>query len=317
MNQTQQAKKVWKDIPNDMRLKILNNVWCTHCSKVISVGNTTMHIASSHLIIRGHCTLCGNHVARLVEEVGANANSTSKRTSQSTNKTKNVNPDISKLVQFRSGTKAAMMVESVKSLRIKSSDEWDFKETFPDTDVTLSPPYDSIFKTGPRPSWEMQNILPGYDPEDFDCPISIGIDILDSGDWHGAIRHMKKLLKQDNRCLDAYAHLGNWYLKSKELTDLNTAKNYYKTGSAIGLKSIGKKRANDVFPWGLIDNRPFFRCLHGLGLCFYRQEKPIEAFTIFSKMIWMNPGDNQGVRFLVHDLVNGLTYKESVKKEEV
>ena len=125
-----------------------------------------------------------------------------------------------------------------------------------------------------------------------------------AGDWHGAIRHMKSLLKKDDRCLDAYAHLGNWYFEYGEPRDLNKAKNYYKTGVAIGLKSIGD-RINDIFPYGLIDNRPFFRCLHGLGLCFYRQEKRTEALAIFSKMIWLNPSDNQGARFLINGLVDG------------
>lgn len=95
---------------------------------------------------------------------------------------------------------------------------------------------------------------------------------MDSGDWQGAVRHMNGLLKKDPRCLDAYAHLGNWYFEQEDSKDLNTALNFYKTGVAIGMKSIGNKE-NDVFPWGLIDNRPFMRCLHGLGLCFYRQKK--------------------------------------------
>ena len=318
MNQTPQAKKIWKAIPKNVRLKILNNVWCVHCSKMTGVGNTTMNIDRGDLIIRGHCTLCGGDVARLVEGEGISVNSTSRTTNQCTYKTKNINPDISKLVQFRSGTKAARVVESVKNLKIKSFGEWNFKDHFPDADDTdgpISSPYDSIFEAGPRPSWEMQNVLPGYDPKDFNCPIGVGIEILNSGDWYGAIRHMKNLLKQDDRCLDAYAHIGNWYLEYGDSNDLNVAKNYYKIGSAIALKSIGKK-SNDIFPWSLIDNRPFFRCLHGLGLCFYRQKKPIEALTIFSKMIWMNPVDNQGVRFLIDDLSNGLTWEESVRKQE-
>ena len=142
-----------------------------------------------------------------------------------------------------------------------------------------------------------------------------GIEIRESGDWYGAIRHMKGLLKTDERCLDAYAHLGNSYFRYGQPHELKIAKNFYKTGVAIGLKSIGNK-INDVFLWGLIDNRPFLRCLHGLGLCCYRQGQPTDALAIFTKMLWLNPYDNQGARFLINDLLAGLKWEELSEDEE-
>ncbi len=130
-------------------------------------------------------------------------------------------------------------------LEIKSFGNWDPKDEFQDYDATeTSHPYDKIIATGKRPSWEMENILPGYDPDDIDCPIGEGIDLMDSGDWKCAIKPMKGLLKSDARCLDAYAHLGKWYFEYGEADNLSNAKNYYKTGIAIGMKSIGSK-AND------------------------------------------------------------------------
>lgn len=221
----------------------------------------------------------------------------------------NHNPDISSLVQFRSKTKAADLVNSVGKLKINSFAQWNPKDDFRDYQKSeLTHPFDKILARGKRPAWEMENILPGLDPDDFDCPIVEGIDLMDAGDWKGAIKHMKGLLKQDNRCLDGYAHLGNWYFERDEPQDLNMAMDFYKTGVAIGMKSIGSK-SDDVFPWGLVDNRPFMRCLHGLGLCFYRQKKPHEALMIFSKMIWLNPGDNQGTRFLIKALIDGVSWR--------
>jgi hypothetical protein len=57
-----------------------------------------------------------------------------------------------------------------------------------------------------------------------------------------------------------------------------------------------------VLPWGLIDNRPFLRCMHGYGLCLWRLGRFDEAEHIFQQMLWLNPSDNQGVRFLIDEV---------------
>lgn len=54
-----------------------------------------------------------------------------------------------------------------------------------------------------------------------------------------------------------------------------------------------------MLQWGRIDNRPFLRCMHGFGVCLWRLTRRKEAETIFERMLWLNPSDNQGVRFLL------------------
>lgn len=54
--------------------------------------------------------------------------------------------------------------------------------------------------------------------------------------------------------------------------------------------------------WGLIDNRPFLRCTHGYGLCLWRLGRFEEAERVLERMLWMNPSDNQGVRFLIDEV---------------
>ena len=310
MKQTPAAKKIWNDIPGPIQMKLLNNVWCSSCRDVGGIAIETMNVEKGDLIIRGKCTKCNSAVARLIEGDGPLENRTKKRLQITV--ADYTPPDISKLASFRSGCKAAEQIKKVKTLAIESFGNWNPKEElFEDMESEqeeLSHPYDKILNAGERPIWEMENILPGHNPENFDCPIREGIDIMDSGDWHGAIQHMKNLLLQDERCLDAYAHLGIWYFDDE---DLNNAKNFYKTGVAIGLKSISNK-INDVFPWGMIDNRPFLRCLHGLGIIFYRQRNVVDAMSIFQKMVWLNPRDNQGARFLIDSLVNGVKWEDCV-----
>lgn len=54
-----------------------------------------------------------------------------------------------------------------------------------------------------------------------------------------------------------------------------------------------------VLRWGCIDNRPFLRCLNGYGLCLWQLGRWDEAAAVFDRMLWLNPSDNQGTRFLL------------------
>ena len=65
--QTPQAKKFWESIPSNIRVKLLNNVFCGTCMGTKSLGNPEMKIEKGDLIITGACTTCGHDVCRLVE----------------------------------------------------------------------------------------------------------------------------------------------------------------------------------------------------------------------------------------------------------
>ena len=114
-----------------------------------------------------------------------------------------------------------------------------------------------------------------------------------------------KLLAQDLRCLDAQAHLGNFAF---DLTPAQ-AQRHYEIGMNIGAFSLGRK-FDGVLAWGLIDNRSFLRCLHGVGLCAWRSGNTREAAAVFHKMLWLNPTDNQGARFNLAAIEAGKTWEE-------
>ncbi|MDA2927581.1 hypothetical protein MYX78_10205 [Acidobacteria bacterium AH-259-G07] len=61
---------------------------------------------------------------------------------------------------------------------------------------------------------------------------------------------------------------------------------------------------------GRIDNRPFLRCMHGYGLCLWRLGHFDEAESIFDRMLWLNPSDKQGVRFLIDELRTGTAWED-------
>lgn len=72
-------------------------------------------------------------------------------------------------------------------------------------------------------------------------------------------------------------------------------------GLRIGELSLGDS-FDGLLPWGLVDNRPFLRCMHGYGLCAWRLGQFDEADRIFDRMLWLNPTDHQGVRFLLQEV---------------
>jgi Flp pilus assembly protein TadD len=79
---------------------------------------------------------------------------------------------------------------------------------------------------------------------------------------------------------------------------------------SIGALSLGDS-FEGLLPWGFIDNRPFLRCLHGYGLCLWRLGRGEEAEAVFNRMLWLNPSDNQGARFLLAAVRDGEEWKAS------
>ena len=66
-NFTPKAKQIWESIPGNIRVKILNNVWCVSCASNRGLGKVSGKIEKGMLILRGVCTRCGGEVARGVE----------------------------------------------------------------------------------------------------------------------------------------------------------------------------------------------------------------------------------------------------------
>jgi hypothetical protein len=63
------AARAWQKIPPAIRVRLLNNFWCSHCLGGTSVDLRSGDVSRGDLILRGHCTKCGGEIARVVEEV--------------------------------------------------------------------------------------------------------------------------------------------------------------------------------------------------------------------------------------------------------
>ncbi len=155
-----------------------------------------------------------------------------------------------------------------------------------------------IIAYGARPMFEMEQVLPDQNLDDpFDDPITRSNDLKDAGQRADAVKILMDLCQADLRCLDAHSHLGNFVFDHHPQDPIR----HYEVGFRIGKLSLGND-FNGVLPWGHIDNRPFLRCMHGYGLCLWRLERFDEAERIFDQMLWLNPSDNLGVRFLIDEV---------------
>jgi hypothetical protein len=184
-------------------------------------------------------------------------------------------------------------------LALEDMGMWDPKEEYwGEEDEPIEEWAKPIIAHGPRPMFEMEQVLPGEDPEDpFNDPITRSNDLKDAGERAAAMKILMELCQADLRWLDAHSHLGNFVFDHWP----QNAIRHYEVGLRIGELSLGDDFSG-VLPWGLIDNRPFMRCMHGYGLCLWRLGRFNEAEQIFQQMLWLNPSDNQGVRFLIDEV---------------
>jgi len=187
-------------------------------------------------------------------------------------------------------------------LQLKEWGVWDPKDHYwGEPDEPIEEWAKPIIKEGPRAEYEMEQVLPGEDPDDPDMdPILDAVELKETGDFLGAHQVLMTLLAADLRCLDAHAHLGNFVFDHSP----EKAIRHYEVGVRIGELSLGKG-FNGVLHWGCINNRPFLRCMHGYGLCLSRLGRLKEAEEVFTRMLWLNPTDNQGIRFLLGKVKEG------------
>jgi len=165
-----------------------------------------------------------------------------------------------------------------------------------------------IIERGVRSLFEMEQVLPGEDPDNWDSdPIMESNDLRDAGDFVGARRILTAMLEADLRCLDAHSHLGNMTFHGSP----KRAVPHYEVGVRIGELSLGDDFAG-VLSWGLIDNRPFLRCMHGYGLCLWRLKRWQDAERVFTRTLWLNPSDNQGVRFLLPEVRARMPWRDDI-----
>ncbi|WP_026690256.1 hypothetical protein [Alteribacter aurantiacus] len=61
------AEKKWREIPKDIREKLISNVFCGSCFET-TIVDYVIKDHSDGILLEGKCKTCGKAVARLVEK---------------------------------------------------------------------------------------------------------------------------------------------------------------------------------------------------------------------------------------------------------
>ncbi len=116
---------------------------------------------------------------------------------------------------------------------------------------------------------------------------------------------LHKVLAVDLRCLDAHALLGERHLSSWFALALH----HFELGVAIGSLTVGED-FNGVLPWGVVDNRPFLRCLQGLSRALLRRDRREDAAAALRRLLRLDPADPLSARASLAAIEAGKTWRE-------
>ncbi len=130
-------------------------------------------------------------------------------------------------------------------------------------------------------------------------------DCIDARDYAEADELLHKVLALDLRHLDAHAMLGERNLSSWAALALH----HFELGVAVGSLSVGED-FDGLLPWGLVENRPFLRCLHGLSRALLRCDRREDAAAALRRLLRLDPADPLGARARLAAIEAGKTWRE-------
>jgi len=110
-------------------------------------------------------------------------------------------------------------------------------------------------------------------------------------------------------CADAYV-----LLAEEEADTLGRARDYFQKGVEAGERALGEAffDENEGYFWGLLETRPYMRAREGLANTLWNMGKKEEALTHYREMLRLNPGDNQGIRYSLLNLLLELNRNDKV-----
>lgn len=150
----------------------------------------------------------------------------------------------------------------------------------------------------------LQEVMPAGGPQPAAelSPLERAQDLMYEA-WEATGKRRSKLARRalaiSEDCADAYVLLAG------EAESLHEARVLYAEGVRVGERALGPEAfEKDVGHfWGLLETRPYMRARAGLAECLWHLDKRDEAISHYRELLRLNPGDNQGIRYL---LVNRL-----------
>lgn len=138
------------------------------------------------------------------------------------------------------------------------------------------------------------------DPKAIDAAQDVVYDAMDASTKALAIKHALKALSISPHCSDAYNILA-WYWARNDDEKIALCSHAVKAAEKV----LGPKGFEEFAPhfWGFLETRPYMRARHTLALVLSAKGRHAEAAEHYRDMLRLNPGDNQGVRYLLIDLL--------------
>jgi tetratricopeptide (TPR) repeat protein len=117
--------------------------------------------------------------------------------------------------------------------------------------------------------------------------------------WEASGSRRVKLARQaleiSPDCADAYVLLAETARTPQE------AKELYEQGVRAGERALGPQAfEEDVgYFWGILETRPYMRARAGLAQALWALGQREQAIAHYTDMLRLNPGDNQGIRYVL------------------
>lgn len=130
-------------------------------------------------------------------------------------------------------------------------------------------------------------------------PFERAMEIFRAGHAREARQALLAFIARHPLHIDSYQHLGNlaW-----DAGHAMRALKYYEMAQKIGGLTLPAGFTGRL-PWSVLENRPFLRACHGRALVLMDLGRTIEAAEGLAEILRFNPGDNQGVRYLLPGLL--------------
>lgn len=119
-------------------------------------------------------------------------------------------------------------------------------------------------------------------------------DAFDTDDPQRRVELAEQALKISEDCADAYV-----LLAEESAEDAEEARELYEAGVRAGERALGEEIFTEEAGnfWGILETRPYMRTLEGLASSLWVLGERSQALSHYRRILELNPGDNQGVRY--------------------
>ncbi|MFQ5789714.1 MAG: hypothetical protein ACE5JI_04475 [Acidobacteriota bacterium] len=118
----------------------------------------------------------------------------------------------------------------------------------------------------------------------------------DTPNRRGRVELALGALEVSRDCADAFV-----LLAEEAAPSLTDALELYQGGVEAGERALGKEVFEEQVGhfWGLLETRPYMRARAGLARCLWEAGEREQAVAHYNDLLRLNPGDNQGIRYVL------------------